>query len=112
MQFLGLVFGLILLGITLFAIFINVLYYNKSTFSIVNANKNDDIIAQNKYKASIALYNASFAGRNFGDEDPDWEKKLTNPKYNIVLDKNEFTQTFFNDNYFENDKWKILPHTF
>jgi hypothetical protein len=76
----------------------------KSNFSDQNPDE------QKKYamNAAILLYNESFAGREKGQEDKNWNDKLYNKELNVYIDENFFKNVFATPDNIMYGKWVKL----
>ena len=98
----------ILISIAIIAIIILIAYFlsisKKSNFSEqTSAEQNKNIM-----KAAILLYNESFAGRENGQEDSNWNNKLYNQELGIVIDEKFFQKNFIIPANIANGKWVRL----
>lgn len=104
-------YAFIVIAIFIVGIIIFVIWWNLSsshfgptlTRGAVNA-----VVNSKKDIAAREIYNSSFAGRPQGNEDRNWDKKLTNNSYRVVVDYNEFKKKYANTKNIVNGRWKFL----
>ena len=100
-------FVYILIPIAIIAIVLTVYFLlisKKSNFSEQNpAEQNKNIM-----RAAILLYNESFAGREKGQEDSNWNNKLYNQELGILIDEKFFQNNFIIPANIANGKWVRL----